>query len=232
MKSVILYEFIQFIFTFMITIAQAVEQAIAGSPLYGEAILSGIVNFSAIARKIQPTIEAKLFEPVTEGAITIALKRYAAHLKKDHTNVADSYAIRTISMRSDLTVLIYQNSPSLQHIHQKILQMNIHDDAFIHFAQGSRESSFVVSDKPVADLKKLTEKETLIEEHHALTAISVRMPPEVMHIAGVFAPFVQVLGWQKISVYQIVSHFTEITFLVSNQDADRAFTLIKSISKL
>lgn len=57
------------------------------------------------------------------------------------------------------------------------------------------------------------------------------MPPEDMHVTGMFAPFVQALAWQRISVYQIVSHFTDITFLVSDKDADKAFNVIKSVSK-
>ena len=70
----------------------------------------------------------------------------------------------------------------------------------------------------------------MIAEYPNLSAISVRMPPEVMHVTGIFAPFVQTLAWKHISVFQIVSHFTEITFLVSDKDADIAFNVIKSIS--
>ena len=215
----------------MITISQAVEQAIANSPLYGEAMLQEIVNHSAIARKIKPAVEEVLLEPVTEGAITIALKRYGEKLRKEHKSVSKDFTIRNISIRSDLTALIFQNSPVLQNIHQKILPMSISEDAFVHFAQGSRESSFIVSDTCVPVLKKLASKEKMIAEYPNLSAISVRMPPEVMHVTGVFAPFVQALAWRQISIFQIVSHFTEITFLVSDKDADQAFNTIKSVSE-
>lgn len=215
----------------MQTIAQAVERAIAGSPLYGEAILQEIVNYSAIARKVKPAVEGILLEPVTDGAVTIALKRYALSLRQNRRNVATTYPIRNISLRSGLTALIFQNSPILQIVHQNILPLGVSEDAFIHFAQGSRESSFIVSDGCLPVLKKLAAKEKLVAEYPALSAISVRMPPEVMHVTGVFAPFVQALAWQQISVYQIVSHFTEITFVVADNDADRAFDVIKSVSK-
>ncbi|MBI3336256.1 ACT domain-containing protein [Candidatus Peregrinibacteria bacterium] len=211
----------------MITIAQAVEQTVTHSPLYGEAMLHRIVNHSAIARKIKPTVEEVLLEPVTEGAITIALKRYAEKLHKEHKPICRNYSVRSMSIRSDLTALIYQNSPVLQTIHQKILPMSISKDAFMHFAQGSHESSFIVSNACLALLKKLAVKEKMVAEYPNLSAISVRMPPEVMHVTGVFAPFVQALAWRQISVYQIVSHFTEITFLVSDKDADQAFDAIK-----
>lgn len=215
----------------MITISQAVEGIIANSPLFGEAMLQGIVNHSAIARKIKLDVEEVLLEPVTEGAITIALKRYAEKLRKNHTALTRNFSVRNMSIRSDLTALIYQNSPVLQTIHQKILPMSMTDDAFVHFAQGSRESSFIVSDSCLAILKKLAVKEKMVAEYPKLSAISVRMPPEVMHVTGVFAPFVQALAWQQISVFQITSHFTEITFLVSDKDADAALSAIKSISR-
>lgn len=215
----------------MITIAQAVERAISGSPVYGEAILEEIVNYSAMGRKVKPIVEEILLEPVTDGAIAIALKRYAAKVRRDRKNVTRMYPIRNIGLRSGLIALIYQNSPVLQTIHQKILPLSTEEDAFIHFAQGSRESSFIISDGCLPALKQWAAKEKMVAEYPALSAISVRMPPEVMHITGVFAPFVQALAWQNISVYQIVSHFTEITFIVSDQDADRAFDVIKSVSK-
>lgn len=215
----------------MITISQAVEEIIANSPLFGEAMIQEIVNHSAIARKIKPAVEDVLLEPVTEGAITIALKRYAEKLRTNHKTITRTYSVRNMSIRSDLTALIYQNSPVLQAIHQKILPMSISDDAFVHFAQGSRESSFIVSDTCLATLKKLALKEKMVAEYPNLSAISVRMPPEVMHVTGIFAPFIQALAWKQISVYQIVSHFTEITFLVSDKDADAAFNAIKSVSR-
>ncbi len=214
----------------MLTITQAVESAIGASPIYGEAILQEIVNFSSLARKIQPSIEKLLLEPVSEGSITIALKRLAAGLRKSRKPLGALHPIRNIALRSGLTSLIYQNSPSLEEIHHRILS-DRSNDLFIHFAQGSHESSFMVSDGCLPLLKKLAAKQKKVAEYVNLSAISVRMPPEVMQIPGVFSPFVQALAWQQISVYQIVSYFTEITFVVSDADADRAFAVLKALTR-
>jgi aspartokinase len=214
----------------MITIAQAVGQTISSSSLFGEALIQDVVNYSALARKIKPAVEEILLEPVTEGAVTIALKRLGTELRKSRKSGVAVYPIRNITLRSSLTTLIYQNSPILQDIHQKILHLKDTEDPFVHFAQGSHESSFLVSENCVASLKKLAAKERLVAEYPRLSAISVRMPPEVMQMPGVFAPFVQTLAWQQISVYQIVSHFTEIAFVVSDMDADKAFGAIKALS--
>jgi hypothetical protein len=214
----------------MITVSQAVERVIAGSSLYGEAMLHDIANYSAISRRILPAVEAILLEPVSEGAVTIALKRYAMRLREERGTAPPAvYPIRNISVRGGLTVMIYRNAPMLQDIHRQILSVGIAEDAFVQFAQGSHESSFVIDDIGLPLLKKLAAGEKLVGSYPRLSAIGVRMPPEVMHIPGIFAPFVQALAWERISVYQIVSHFTEITFIVSDADAGKAFEIVKAV---
>lgn len=215
----------------MLTITQAVERAIGASPIYGEAILQKIVNFSSLARKIKLSIEEFLLEPVSEGSITIALKRLAADLRKSRSPLGSAFPIRNIALRSGLTSLVYQNSPALEMIHHQILSKSRLNDTFIHFAQGSHESSFMLSESCLLPLQKLAASEKRVAEYRHLSSISVRMPPEAMQIPGVFAPFVQALAWQQISVIQIVSYFTEITFVVSDADADRAFSVINDLSK-
>ena len=216
----------------MITVFQALERVINEQPLYGEAILSDIVNVSALARRLKPDVEEVLLEPISDGAMTIALKRYASVLRKTRKPLEHSYPIRNFSLRSDLTVLVYQNSPGLEVVHRHLLLSSQNsEDAFLHFAQGSQESSFVLSDELVPEVKKLTRGEKLISEFPRLSAVSVRMAPEVMQLPGVFAPFVQALAWQKISICQMMSHFTEVTFVVADDDAERAFAGMKTLAK-
>ncbi|TSC58813.1 MAG: hypothetical protein Greene041619_359 [Candidatus Peregrinibacteria bacterium Greene0416_19] len=216
----------------MITVARAVERALEDHPLSGQAMQAGIVNYSALARELKPVVESILLQPVSEGAVTIALKRQAVRLRKRPPPPLLRHPVRNIALRSGLTAFIYQNSPRLQDIHRRLIDATGHgDDAFIHFAQGSRESSFLVSDNLLPVLRKLTTREAQTACYPDLTAIGVRMPPEVMTLPGVFAPFVQALGWKEVSIYQIVSHFTEITFIVSDADADRALRVIKAVGR-
>ena len=47
----------------MITIAQLVDKIISQRPFLEEVMSEGLVNLSAMARKIQPEIEARYFQP-------------------------------------------------------------------------------------------------------------------------------------------------------------------------
>ena len=214
----------------MRTVAHAVERVMQGHPLYGEALRTGIVNASSLARKLHTEVEEILFEPVTQGAIVIALKRYATELAKKQS--VPIPAPEGIALRSNLSIYVFRNAPGLQSVHQKLLESKTtKDDALVHFSQGTRESSFVISDELTEVLKKLTEQECLIAEYHNLSSLSIRMPSEIMEHVGVFAPFVQLLAWQNISVYQVMSYFTEIAFVLSNHDAEKAFAAIQSFTR-
>lgn len=67
----------------------------------------------------------------------------------------------------------------------------------------------------------------LLAKYHKLTSISVRMPIEAMEEPGVFAPFVETLSWKNICIYQLISLFTEVTFVISDKDADMALNAIQ-----
>ena len=55
----------------MITIAQIIEDQIKKSPFLEEALVKGIINYSSLARKLQPIVEKKLVKNVKEGAIVM-----------------------------------------------------------------------------------------------------------------------------------------------------------------
>ena len=104
----------------MITIAQTIEKVIAGHPSYGEALREGIVNFSALARKMMPEIEEILLEDVTEGSVVMALRRHAADLAIKYPKET-VHPIRNITVRSDIVELAFLSTPELNKIHQKLL---------------------------------------------------------------------------------------------------------------
>ena len=65
----------------MMSVAQAVEGVVKHKPYLSEALASGIINISALARQIQPELETMLGKPLNAGAIVMALNRLAPYLK-------------------------------------------------------------------------------------------------------------------------------------------------------
>lgn len=99
----------------MLTIPVAVEHVIKKKPFLESALIEGIVNLSALSRKIKGEVEALLGKEVNDGAIIMALNRLVPRLEiissmklqKVVENIGD------IVVRSDLADYSYINSKSL-----------------------------------------------------------------------------------------------------------------------
>ncbi len=215
----------------MITISNAIERLISAHPSYGEAMTEGIVNFSALARKLKPGIEEILLEDVTEGAVIMALRRHARDLSSKVPSEA-VHPIRNITVRSEITEVAFQSTQNLNKVHQKLLAIAEKlDSPFISYGQGVGETTFDISTSLLPDLLAMTKGEKKIAKFDHLSAISIRLPLGTVTIPGVYYPFVKALAWNRINVYQIISYFTEVTFIVDDKDIERAFSLMKAMAK-
>ncbi len=215
----------------MITIAQTIEKVIAGHPSYGEALCEGIVNYSALARKMMPEIEDILLEKVTEGSVVMALRRHATALAGKYPKET-VHPIKNITVRSEIVELAFLSTPELNKIHQKLLTYaEKMDNPFVAYGQGTGESTFDLSVSLLPYLEELTKGQKRIATFKDLSVISIRMPLDTVTLSGVYYPFVKAFAWSGINVYQIISYFTEVNFIVDDKDIERAFTLMKQLSK-
>ena len=60
----------------MKTITSCVQEIISSRPFLEEALARELINFSALAKDLNPTISEMLRKPVKDGAIMMALRRY------------------------------------------------------------------------------------------------------------------------------------------------------------
>lgn len=216
----------------MITTADIVEKLITRYPLYGEAMAEGIVNYSELARKLKREVEELRMEPVTDGAIMMALKRHAVALKKKKPNVEFIHKVRNIMVRSNLAEMAFKKSPKLHKVHQEILKIaEGYDESFTDYSEGHSETTFVVSEALLPHLKKLTKGEEVIAEYTNLSSISIHLPDDTVNIPGVYYPFIKAFAWERINFVEIISHFTELNFIVADEDVERAFCVIKALAK-
>lgn len=65
-----------------ISVPRAVKEIILSNDLYLKAVKSGIANYTAIANKIQPDVEAVTGTRVNIGTIVVAIKRFADLINK------------------------------------------------------------------------------------------------------------------------------------------------------
>ncbi len=217
----------------MITTAQKVEELVNQSPYMREAITDGLVNLSALARKLQPQIEDELMKDVSEGAIFIALQRYSSRLKPYYqVNPADYLA--NLSLRSELFELTVKNSSTLLEKLSKLAK-SIEDKhtALFVFTQGQYETTIITSKSLEAELKEILKTETITNTIPDLTGITLQRTHAQIETTGVLQFPLRVLAWEGISVIEIITTLNEIMIVVRDFEVDRAIISIrKSLSSL
>jgi hypothetical protein len=216
----------------MLTIPGAVEEAIKKKPFLEGALVEGLVNLSALARRLRPEIEQRLGKSVNESAIIMALNRLVPRLElastlKFRRIIAD---IGDIIVRSNLTDFTYNNTATL-YARQEQLLRELHSapmaqDVMCAFSQGIHETTLVVSSSLAPVVERIFSDEMLVLKRDRLSSITVRLPLENTLCPGVYYHIFKELAWDNINIAEVISTSNEFTVVVSDADIHRAFTIL------
>ena len=214
----------------MKTIASCVEELLIKQPFLEEALFRDIINFSALAEELQPTISAMLRKPVKSGAIMMALRRYNPpnHLRQSQRLQAVLKDLGDITVRSNLVDFTYQNSATLIERHAQVLKA-INPKAFYGFSRGIYESNIVVSASEERLVNQHFKNEVLLGSQDQLSAISIRLPKNNSKMSGLYYQIFKRLAWEGISLYEVISTTNEFTVLVELHLVDKAFSARKNL---
>ena len=217
----------------MRTITDSIRSTLQKSPYLAEALSDGIINYSALARRLRPRLEEEHLKKCTEGAIIMALKRVGKLTPSSRSQLHVSKTIRNITVRSNLVEYAFRNSLSLLKVQEKLLAIaEKEEDAVVNIAPGIFETALIVSAPLEKNLRELTKGESCIKQFHHLSSVSIRLHPDTAHIPGMYYPFFQALAWHGINFIEIVSGFSELTFIFEDAEVDRAFVVIKGLTKM
>lgn len=217
----------------MITTSQLVEEAIVKSPFLEEGLAQGLINYSALARQLQPEFEARLYKKLETGSIVMALKRLSKKLStKSDPRLADVLKKLTdFTVRSNIASYTFQNSPTLGVKQQRVMEETIEiPNSFLTITDGVFETAFFAS----ANLEKIIEErfqnEHLKNKQTGLSSITIILPEAALQVSGVYYSILKSLAFEGINFYEVVSSFTELTIFLSSEDVERAFTVLKKLS--
>jgi len=219
----------------MIKIAEVVEQLIRQSPFISEAINDGLINVSALARRLQTDVEKLLGKPVKSGAIIMAINRLqTGELMFIEKNIRQFFQqLSDISVRSNLSDYTFQNSDTLLQKQVRLLAMISQDfpNAFYSFSQGVGETTIIVTNSLDEQVDQIFEGEKQLDKESQLSAITLMLPIENRNLYGVYYYILKDLAWQGINLVELISTSNEFTLIVSDEDLDHAFSVIMGLRK-
>ena len=219
----------------MKTISSAVEDYIKSKPFLISALSQGIINLTSLSRNIKPEIEETLGKEVRNGAVVMALKRLSGELefRATHKIVKTLKDIGEITVRSSLNDYTFKVSDTLLNSTAALLN-KIKDDKHVFYtsSRGVNETNIVVSGNVAHYVDEYFAREELIEKQEDLSSITVKLPKENVSIPGIYYFIFQRLSWEGVNIYEVISTSYEFTILVSEEQVDIAFKVIKNLKGL
>jgi hypothetical protein len=212
-------------------LAEVVRELVDSYPYLKDGLSLGVVNYSAMARKLREPIVKKVGKNVNEETIIVALRRYADSLAKEGSEPISSQlkeiiSKSTMSLRDDIICFILNRSPvvlkALQELYNKI---EWEKGEFMFLICGIGEIMVVVDSINRSKVEELVENE-IVDRFDELATVTVRSPMDVEKIPGFLHHFAEKTSDRGISI-EIVSTARETHFIVNRKDAMEVYKIFK-----
>jgi len=219
----------------MNTISSVVEQYIKSKPFLLNSLSQGIINLTSLSRIMMPELQSHLGKEVKQGAIVMALKRLSEELdfKINYKISKVLKNIGEITVRSSLTDYTFVISDTLLENQARLLaEINKVHDIFYTSSRGVNETNIVVSSSIASIIDTIFRGEKLTHKIEDLSSITVKLPQENISTPGVYYYIFQRLAWEGIIIHEVISTTNEFTIIVSDDQIDIAFKVIKDLKNV
>lgn len=213
----------------MITISSAVQQILSEDGFVIEAMQRGLLNVSAYAKHIHKAVEVKTMKPVKKGSIVVALTRIAHNLKSQK-EFNPKVEISSMSITTNLSEVTFEttqaNVEKLMSLEKKLIK----DKDFFTVTEGLHEITIILSsdskDKVLSHFDM--SPKVVIDD---LVAISVRFSTYYIDVPNTIYSLVGALAVRNINLMEIVSTYTELTFVVFRKEMDTTIQALNLYSR-
>ncbi len=215
----------------MITVPQLISSIIKNSPILSENFEEGLINYSSLARKLQPEIETKLYKKVTIGSIVMALKRLKiAKSGRGQLSLALS-KITDLSLRSNLIALTFNNSASLFNNQSQLLDIAAKTpNSFLTISTGIHETSIFISSHLLNEAQLIFQHESLKLKVEGISSITLILPEDAVDTPGIHYSVFKKLFSNGVNVFDTATTFTELTIFLRSEDIEKAFAVLKDLN--
>lgn len=214
----------------MVTVAHLVQKSVEQRPFLEEALGRGIINYAALADMLLQDIERELGQKVRPAAIIMALRRFAEKLSEQIAAPAARFKKTDITIKSDLFEITIANSPTSVKTVQKLYDLvDISRGDFLTVTQGLYEITMIANKKYKKQIQKILSREKITNSIDGLASVTIQIAEESVKQVGLFYVITKALAWENIPITEIVSTFTEQTYVLKEEFVSRAFYAIKAV---
>lgn len=219
----------------MKTLAEHVNDVITDLPFIQELLEDDLINITSLARKLQPELERRTGKAVNNAAIVMAIRRRPIskvatinkRLKGFIENLGD------ITVRSNLVDYTFLNSKGMRDKQSELMKsIGKNHEVFYAVSQGVYETTIVIGKTFEQTIEKIFKKEKLVSVTTGLSSITIMLPKENTRISGVYYFIFQKVAERGINIVEVVSTTNEFTLIVSDEDIDKVFSILKNLKTI
>ena len=200
----------------MIKASETVENILLKDELALESLRAGILNLSAYAQKIHPEVVRQALKPVRKGTIVVALSRFVKNIN-NISPLKPKVIIQDLSIKSPLFEVTFEKtSKNLKRVSE--LPKTWFTEGFITITEGVGEITIIIAEKMKQQLLNHFNVKPK-GQYSDLVAVTIRFKEEdYVDEPNMIFTLVSALASKRINLKEVVSTFTEISFIVKQSD--------------
>ena len=207
------------------TAADVTRRYIDDHPSIRDCLNLDLVNFTALARRIQEERGLK-----NEEAVTVACRRYQRQMAQEA--LLDDGLLKVVrgsrlEVRTRVAIITARNDwEALLKVDEAAGELLKDRRHLLQLIQGPGALTVLLEDDLLNDVVHGLGKELVLEVFHGLATLTVRSPKTIVETPGVLAFLAGALSRRGINCLEIVSSHTDSTFVLKEQDLLNAFQVL------
>lgn len=207
----------------MISITHVVSDIVLSSDVAIIGLKAGYLNLNAFARSIQKEVESKTKKQVRVGSIVVALSRLRQALK-NQSPLIPNIVIDGLSVRSGLAEIVFnRTSDNLMRLRALYQKAKLRTSDILAVTQGTEEITIVAAEMAAPQIIRKFGRQKPKAFLRDLASLAVRFSEDYVMIPNVIYAIVRTLALKHINIIEVVSTYTEIIFIVREEDLQNGF---------
>jgi hypothetical protein len=210
------------------TAAEVTRRYIEDHPAVRDCLGYNIVNFTSLARKIRS--ETGL---VNQEAVEVACRRYQRQMRSDQPlerRVLDVVRASRLEVRTRVAIITARNDwdmlGTVLETGRSLLADRRH---LLQLLEGPGALTILCEEDLVDAVLAAIGKRATLAVHTHLSALTVRSPETIVETAGVLAFLAGALFRAGINSLELMSVYTDSTFVVREKDVLHAFRILSGL---
>lgn len=215
----------------MLKVTNIVRDILFSSELELTALSRRVLNLSAYAKRIHKEVERRALKPVQVGTIVVALSRISAEVTEEDP-LLPRIELEGLAVKSNLAEITFNKSAANKLRTQKLYSDSQFAQAdFLTITYGAGEISIIAPMalvKPILKNFKPDEPKLLLEN---LAALTVQFGDHFIDTPNMYSSLLRSISVRKLNLVELISTFTELTFLVRQTDLNELFLLMNALMR-